>query len=292
MKIFSQTPVRIGLIGGGTDVNPFAADFGGKVFSLAINLYHQVSLKPIKEEKIYIEALGKTIEKDLKKDLIYGKEKDFDLVYAIINYFKPLIKSGFKLKVEFQGESLGGLGSSGSAGVAMIAVFSHWLKRGLSRMEMAYLAWRMETQELKWSGGKQDQLAAAFGGINLLTFGAKESIGVIPLFFPKDLIKRIRKWMILFYIGGKRHSGKLQKNLSAGMKEEEKIEALKGLKRGVNKMIKAWKKEDFNLIGEILDEAWDFKKRSNPKIANSRVNDLYELAKKNGSRGGENNGGW
>lgn len=287
MRIFSQAPTRISLIGGGTDVNPFASKFGGKVLSFAINLQHHVSLEPIKSKEVIIETGGIKKRKSLGDRLEYGKDEGFDLVYAIINYFRPFVKTGFKLKVDFDGESSGGLGSSASAAVSIIGVFNHWLKRGLTRMEIAFLAWRMEVEELGWPGGKQDQLAAVFGGVNLLTFGLKDSAGVIPLDLPPGLIKKMRAWILLFYIGGKRHSGDLQKKLTRGMDERERIEALKKLKRGVGLVIKKLRKGDFKLVGKVLDGAWEFKKRSNPAIATGRINDLYELAKKNGALGGK-----
>lgn len=287
MRINSVAPTRIGLIGGGTDVNPFASDFGGKVLSLAINLRHNVSLEPLSEDKIYLRSLGLQRTKDLNVKLAYGIDKKLDLLYAIINYFRPLIPSGFKLIVEFDSQSSGGLGSSGSAVVAVIGAFNKWLERGLSRMEIAYLAWRMEVEELGWASGKQDQLAAAFGGINLLSFGAKDSADVIPLNLSEKLTAEIRKWTVLFYIGGKRHSGKLQKKLSKGMTEKEKIKALVGLREGVDKVEIALKKQDFLAVGKLLDKAWDLKKKSNPAIATSRINNLYTLAKKNGALGGK-----
>ncbi|MFC1711994.1 hypothetical protein ACFLZ1_05465 [Patescibacteria group bacterium] len=287
MKIITQAPTRIGLIGGGTDLNPFASEFGGKILSFAINLRHSVILEPLKGSKMYLESLEVKTTKDLSKKIVYGVEKKLDLLYAIINYFKPLIPSGFRLEAKLDGENFGGLGSSGAAAVSIIGAFSKWLKRDLSRMEMAYLAWRIEVDELGWICGKQDQLAAAFGGINLLTFGAKDSAGVIPLSLSNELIEKIKKWTVLFNIGGNRHSTNMQKNLTKGMIQNDKIKALIDLRENVDETVIALKNQDFLTVGKLLDKSWELKKKSNPAIAGSRINNLYSLAKKTGVLGGK-----
>ncbi len=288
MKITSFAPTRIGLLGGGTDVEPFASKYGGRVLSLAIDLKHKVSLTARKDKQVFIKAMNEQRSFVLSKKLIYGKDPKFDLIYSIINYFKPKIKTGFTFIDRFEGTEIAGLGSSGSAAVSMIVVFAKWLGIKMSRKEIALLAWKMEVEELGWISGKQDQLAATFGGINFLTFGpGKEKFTVSPLRLSQEVIKKLKKRSLLVFTGGQRHSAMLQKKLQKGMSDGEKIKALKSLCRAVDKGIVALEKGDFVNLGRILDEAWENKKKSNPAATNKRIDMLYNLARKRGALGGK-----
>ena len=288
MKITSFAPTRIGLLGGGTDVEPFASKYGGRVLSLAIDLKHEASLKARKDKQIFIKAMNKQRSFTLSKKLIYGKDPKFDLIYSVINYFKPKIKTGFTFKDRFKGIKTAGLGSSGSAAVSMIGVFAKWLGVKMSKKEIALLAWKMEVEELGWISGKQDQLAATFGGINLLTFGpGKEKFTIYPLRLSQGVIKKLKIWSLLVFTGGQRHSASLQKKLQIGMSEKEKIRALKSLCRAVDRGIVSLKKGDFVNLGIILDEAWEDKKKSNPAATNKRIDMLYDLAREKGALGGK-----
>lgn len=316
MKIFALAPTRIGLIGGGTDVEPFASKFGGKVLSIAIDLRHKATLTPRSDKKIFIKAMGQRRSFSLTKKLVYGEDPKFDLIYSVINYFKPKIRTGFASSAaplrrrrsstatnegsptlrrggftfvdKFEGVETAGLGSSGSAAVSMIAVFAQWLGMEMSKNKMALLAWKQEAEELGWISGKQDQLAATFGGINLLTFGpGKEKFSVYPLKLSDKTIRKLRAWSLLVFTGGQRHSAVLQKKLQKGMSEEKKIKALQSLKKAVLRGVEALRETDFERLGIVLDQAWEDKKRSNPAATNQRIDFLYNLAKKKGALGGK-----
>jgi len=288
MKIFSQAPTRIGLIGGGTDVEPFASKYGGKVLSFAINIYHEATLIPRKDKKVYISALGEERSFSLSKKLAYEKDKKFDLIYSVINYFRPKIKTGFDFIDTFGGISTGGLGTSASATTSMIRVFSHWLGIKMSKDELVLLSWKMEVEELGWVSGKQDQLAAVFGGINLLTFGpGEEKFTVEPLNLPRQTTEEIKRRTVMVFTGKKRHSNNLQQKLQQGMSEKEKINALIELKNAVDEAIEALKNKDFKKLGKILDQAWENKKKSNPAVTNKMIDELYSLAMQKGALGGK-----
>lgn len=287
-KIISQTPVRIGLIGGGTDVNPFAAKYGGKVLSLAITIFHKVTLVPREDRQILIENLGEVRHFSLDDKLPkYGEDKKFDLVYAIINHFRNKFPSGFNLYDRFSGCHSGGLGSSGSSAVAIIGAINYWLKLELDRKKIALLAWEMETAELGWVQGKQDQLAAAYGGINLMTFGPGKNFNAKPLNLTDQHLEKIRDWSLLVYTGGSRHSATLQQKLKKGMSEPSKIKALKFLKKSVSLTKDYLNKLQLAKLGKLLDKAWEQKKLSNPDATNLRIDFLYELAKDQGALGGK-----
>lgn len=287
MKIISQAPTRIGLIGGGTDVNPFASKHGGIVLSLAINLYHAVELRPSKGKKIKISCLGEKRQFDLKQILNYAEDKKFNLVKAVINHFKPHIPSGFELKISFKGMGSSGLGSSASAAVSMIGAFGRWLDIKSSRLETASLAFRLESEELGWHTGKQDQLAASFGGINLFYFGPGNKVSIEPLDLGKSKAQKLRQWVIMCFTGKTRKSSDLQKVLKKKMKHYTRERELFALKDSVYEAVKLVKAGNFVKLGKVLDEVWENKKISHPLASNQRIDYLYSLALKNGALGGK-----
>jgi D-glycero-alpha-D-manno-heptose-7-phosphate kinase len=287
MKIITQAPTRIGLIGGGTDVNPFAAKFGGKILSLAINLCHKVTLEARKDNKIFLKALNQQREFNLDNELLYGQDKDFDLIRVIINHFKPYLHTGFNLSVNFSGLSTSGLGTSASVAVAIIEAFNKWLNQGFSRLDCALLAWDLENNKLGWLTGKQDQLAAAFGGINLLYFGPGEKVGIEPVQLEEKQLKELKSWTMLLFLNSTRNSGDTQKKLVKDMGYFVKEKALFAIKDGVKEAYSCLLRQDFNTLGKILDEIWINKKTSNPSATNDRIDKVYDTAIKNGALGGK-----
>jgi|SRR3990167_5613452 len=288
MKIVVTAPTRCGLMGGGTDVDPFAEKHGGKILSIALNLRMKAELVPHASPIVYLESLGeKRTLINLDKKLNYGKDPKFDLIRAIINYFHKSIPSGFYLKTSAMAENLMGLGSSGATAVAIINAFNSWLKKNMSPMEIALLASRLGIEELGWPGGRQDELTASFGGINLLTFGPGRDIGIIPQKFAKEKIKKLSDWIMMFFIGGYRHSKEQQAILKNGMTEKEKTQALINLRDAVDKVINFIEEGNMVNLGKIFHSAWQDKKKSNPIVSNDIINDFYEIAIKLGVLGGK-----
>jgi D-glycero-alpha-D-manno-heptose-7-phosphate kinase len=282
MKIIVTTPTRCGLIGGGTDVDPFASEHGGKILSIALNLSMKAELIPHSSPIVHLESLGeKRTLINLKKRLNYGKDAKFDLIRAIINFFYKSIPSGFYLRTSAvtDADKIMGLGGSGAVAVAVINAFNCWLQRDMSKMEIALLASKLETEELGWPGGKQDQLAASFGDINLLTFGPGTNV--------QEKIKKLRDWSMMFFIGGYRHSKEQQTILMNGMVTEEKMRALMNLRDAVDQAINFINNGDLANLGKILHLAWQDKKRSNPIVSNDVIDNFYETALQFGALGGK-----
>lgn len=291
MTTISKAPCRISLVGGGTDVDPFAYKYGGKVLNLAISLYHTASLTPLTNSKVNLEALGEKRQiNNLSNPLSYGKDPKFDLIRAIINHFRPHIPSGFSLQVTNPKENILGLGRSGSAAVAIIAGFNAWLQTNLTPLEIGLLASRLEVAELGWPGGKQDSLAAAFGGINLMAFGPGDQVKVKPIKLPAQTITALKQRTFMVFVGGDRHSSTQQKQLVKGMSDKAKLKALFAIKNAVAPAITVLKREDWQGLGRILHEGWEDKKKSNPLVTNETIDKFYNLARQSGAYGGKISG--
>lgn len=290
MKIISQAPCRISLVGGGTDVDPFAFQHGGQVINLAINLYHQVTLIPQPKPQIKLEALGESRLINQIYGFPYHQDPKFDLIYVILNFFKPQINSGFSLTVTGPQHSPLGLGRSGSAAVAIIAVFNTWLNTKLIPLDIGLLAAQLEIKELGWPGGKQDSLAAALGGLNLMYFGPGDQVKVEPIKLDQSNLKALKENIFMIYIGGDRHSGNQQKTLISNMAEKDKLQSLMRLKSAINPVLKALQSADWPALGKVLHQAWEDKKISNPKVSNPQIDKLYNIAISHGAYGGKISG--
>jgi D-glycero-alpha-D-manno-heptose-7-phosphate kinase len=237
---------------------------------------------------IKLEAMGeKRLVADSKDKLDYGIDPKFDLMRAIINWFRPKLKSGFDIKIECLAPSVTGLGSSASAAVSMIACLNEWLQTGLTQEAMGLLAGDLEVDELGWAGGKQDGIADALGGVNQIFFGPGKTIKVKPLRLEPRLITGLLEHTVLFYIGGSRHSGEQQKTLIKGMSDEEKLKAMMAIKDMVDKALVLLRKENWRALGELMNDSWTNKKKTNPVATNSRVDNFYNLALKHGAFGGK-----
>jgi D-glycero-alpha-D-manno-heptose-7-phosphate kinase len=162
----SRAPVRIYFGGGGTDISPYTEESGGVVLSAAISKYTYGSLTPLKNPGVNL------ISADYKQAVAFHDIKnleysgDLDLMKAVIRKLQP--KGGFELFLRSDVPPNTGVGSSATAALALLGLFNHIKKgRKLTSYELAELAFKIEAEELKNVGGRQDQYSASFGGINL-----------------------------------------------------------------------------------------------------------------------------
>ena len=143
------------------------------------------------------------------------------------------------------------------------------------------IAWDIETKDLGLFGGKQDQMAAAHGGLNLFEFTNK--VTVQP--FDRKYVEKILPSLVLMHTNINRTNPKIQEGFKKlGSKQ---IAALKQIKSLVAPTIEAIGQGDTQILGEILDTAWKYKKQSNEGITNNKISDIYQYAKKHGVIGGK-----
>jgi len=283
MKIIAHAPSRISLFGGGTDLSPFCEEYGGKVLNMAINLRHKCVLEPspIPGHLWYlISAMGEIREGSINDLPKRGVDKKFGLIYEIIRSYD--LPNGFRFADEFDGIQSAGLGSSASAAVSMIGAFNRWLGIKQSRQEVAEKAWQMEIN-LGWVSGKQDQYASAFGGVNFFAFNEKVYNDPIE----RGAVEKFLPWCLLVYTGATRHSAEIQAVLRKRMKGKKTIKALKKLRALAWESREHLRSGDYQKVGEMLDESWEWKKQSNPKATSPRIDKFYQEAMEAGAIGGK-----
>ena len=249
----SRAPLRIGIAGGGTDVDPYASKNGGVVFNTTINRYAYCTITPTENHSMSVHSTD------------YGKyeapldggplplDGNMDLIKAVTNHFE--ISDGFKMFLQSEAPPGSGLGGSSTVIVSIIAATCEWLGIKMSGDEMASLAYKLEREEIGLKGGKQDQYAAVFGGFNLMKFGAN-GVDVNRVRISKDTINELQYRSVLCYTGTSRESAKIIESQVDSFKSGQNKEALDRSKEIALDMARAFEKGNINEAGELLDLSW------------------------------------
>jgi D-glycero-alpha-D-manno-heptose-7-phosphate kinase len=291
----SKAPLRIGLAGGGTDVSPYSDMFGGAILNATISLYAYATIEPLEENSIVLETndrnekqvfeLISTLPLDGKLDLLKG-------VYNCITRDYGPIKTGFKLSTFVDAPAGSGLGTSSTLVVAIIGAFAEMLRLPLGEYDIAHYAFEIERKYLNLAGGKQDQYAATFGGVNFMEFYADDKVIVNPLRIKQQYLFELENNLVLYYTSTSRESAKIIEQQSANVisKKETSIDAMHQLKQQSQMMKEALLKGRLNEFGEILDYGYQQKRKMAEGISNSLMEEIYETAKSAGASGGKISG--
>ncbi len=295
MIIRSKAPLRIGLAGGGTDVSPYSDLFGGAILNATIDLYAYASLEPLNNGKIefVIDGTDKYLQTDAQKELAITS--DFELFIGVYNRIikqfnlEPL---SFRLTSYIEAPQGSGLGTSSTLVVSMLGAFVEWLNLPLGKYDIAHLAYEIERIDLKMSGGKQDQYAATFGGINYIEFFANDKVIVNPLQLKPEVIYELENNLLLYFTATQRLSANIinEQVKNVNEKNNKSVEAMHNLKEQAHQMKEALLRGELNKIGEILKFGWKNKKDMANSISNSLIDAIYNKALENGATGGKISG--
>jgi D-glycero-alpha-D-manno-heptose-7-phosphate kinase len=176
--------------------------------------------------------------------------------------------------------------------VAIIGAFAEMLRLPLGEYDIAHYAYDIERKDLGLAGGKQDQYAATFGGVNFMEFYEGDKVIVNPLRVKEQYLFELENNLVLYYTSTSRESAEIIKKQSKNVteKKEKSIEAMHQLKQQAQMMKEALLKGRLNEIGEILDFGFQQKRQMAEGISNQLMDDMYETAKKAGATGGKISG--
>jgi D-glycero-alpha-D-manno-heptose-7-phosphate kinase len=291
----SKAPLRIGLAGGGTDVSPYCDMFGGAILNATISLYATASIEPIEENAIILHAIDRKEEKRFEWSEQLATDGTMDLLKGVYNrihrqYGIPL--SGFKLTTHVDAPAGSGLGTSSTLVVAIIGAFVEMLRLPLGEYDIAHMAFEIERNDLAMAGGRQDQYAATFGGVNYMEFYEDDKVIVNPLRIKQEYLFELENNLVLYYTATSRESARIIERQTKNVtdKNEQSIEAMHMLKQQSVMMKEALLKGRVHEIGEILDFGFRQKRQMAEGISNPLMDDIYSAAKKAGATGGKISG--
>src|SRR3954465_5866242 len=240
----SRAPLRIGFAGGGTDVSPYSDLFGGAILNATINLYAHASIQPIDENAIIVQALDRHEEQRFEWNNELPIDGKLDLLKGVYNriqkdYGVPL--TGFKLSTFVDAPAGSGLGTSSTLVVAIIGAFYEMLRLPLGEYDIAHYAYEIERNDLKLAGGKQDQYAATFGGVNFMEFYEGDKVIVNPLRIKEQYLFELENNLILYYTATSRESARIieQQSQNVISNQTQSIEAMHQLKQQAQMMKEA-----------------------------------------------------
>lgn len=296
MIIRSKAPLRIGLAGGGTDVSPYCDRYGGAILNLTVNLYSYAFIRPLDNGKIIFHAI------DRGERLVFDAEDPMPIdgmldlhkgVYlALQKRFLEGQKLSFELMTYSDAPAGSGLGTSSTMVVSILGAFSEWLRLPLGEYDMARLAYDIERIDLGMQGGRQDQYAATFGGVNFMEFFEEEKVIVNPLRIKDSVMHELQHNLLLYYTNTSRMSAEIiQSQVDQVNKGSNKsIDAMHALKKQAFQMKECLLKGQVDDIGEILAFGWSSKKNMTDKISNSNIDEIYQVAIDAGATGGKISG--
>ena len=196
----ARAPLRIGLAGGGTDVDPYAMKKGGAVFNTTINKYAYCTIVPSEDHQVSVHSTdyGK-YEAHIDGDPL-ALDGNMDLAKVVSNYFigegYSDIQKGYKMYLQSEAPPGSGLGGSSTVIVSIIEAFCKWQGIRMGSYKKAKLAYKLEREDLGLKGGKQDQYAAVFGGFNFMKFNS-DSVDVNRVSIDSDVINELQYRSVL-----------------------------------------------------------------------------------------------
>lgn len=283
-----RSPVRISFAGGGTDLPAYYEQFDGAVLSAAINKYFYTVLGKRDDGRIQVISSDLRIFETWRNIAAMSPEvSGLEIPLAVLKDLGRDIAVDMFLASEIPPGT--GLGSSASVCVNVLQALTAYVHMPLSKSELAERSFHIARNLLHRHIGKQDEYAAAFGGLNFITFHKSGSVQVEPLELDPGVLAQLQSNLLLYFTGSAHNSWTI-------LKEQEKstsghsgsaVNALHAVRRLAVRMREALQEGKLSDFGAMLDEAWQAKKQVSSRISTSRIDELYKIARAHGALGGK-----
>ncbi|MGA7713961.1 MAG: hypothetical protein WCA81_18860 [Rhizomicrobium sp.] len=278
--IISRTPLRMSFVGGGSDLPAFYRKFGGAVLSTAIDKYVYVNVNKKFDDGVRV-AYSKNEEVDsidkIEHRLVRATLKDMG------------ITGGVEIATIADVPSHGtGLGSSSSFTVGLINALAAFRGEHVSSDVLGQKSCHMEIDLCGEPIGKQDQYAAAFGGLNLIEFRPDESVLVTPVIMTPEARELLFRRIIVFYTGIARSASGILKAQSAEVASDDaKQKSLQKMVALTHSLRDDLQHGQLDSFGEALHENWLLKKALTASVSSGTIDNWYEAARVSGAVGGK-----
>jgi D-glycero-alpha-D-manno-heptose-7-phosphate kinase len=273
--IITQTPLRIGLLGGGTDLPSYYLEHGGRVLNCAIDKYIYVIVKQRFDDDIYVNYS--------KKEIVSRVE---DLEHELVR--EAMLMTGVTSGVEITTladipSSGSGLGSSSTVTVGLLHALYAYTGRQVTAEELAQGACEIEIDRCGKPIGRQDQYIAAYGGIRDLRFGPGESVTATELGLSTEARRALQQQMMLFYTGVTRKADNIlaEQNANVGsiLPQLDLLRDLAGF------AVERLRQGDIDAVGPALRESWEAKRKLASGVTNGQVDAAVNRALEAGATG-------
>jgi len=275
--IISQTPYRVSFAGGGTDLPAFYQQDYGAVLSVAVDKHMYVTVSPRFEPSTRVAYTRTEIVNNLG-----------DLQHELVREALKMTGLGRHIEITTVGDVPGGtgMGSSSSLTVGVLLALYAYKGQIVSAKNVAEQACKIEIEVLSKPIGKQDQYAAAFGGMNYIRFNPDGSVDVEPVPAKPETMQELQKRMILLYTEQQRDADGILRRQSEGTRD--RMSVLRAMRDLAHEMrLALGGGGGLDEFARLLHEGWKLKRSLGFGITTDAVDGWYEQARKLGAQGGK-----
>ncbi len=278
--IISRTPLRMSFVGGGSDLPVYYRRFGGAVVSTAINQFVYITVNPKFDDRIRVS---------------YSRTEEARSVDRIKH---PLVREALRLLGIAGGVEItsvadipgkgSGLGSSSSFTVGLLHALHAYAERHAGAEQLAREACQIEIERCGEPIGKQDQYAAAFGGLNFIEFDSNDAVRVEPIICRRETIHELQEHILVFYTGITRSASAILKKQQAVLSSQRKMQNVtRRMVELAHTLRTELQQNRAASFGEIIHEGWMLKRSLGENISSAAIDDWYAQARKAGAVGGK-----
>ena len=276
--IITRAPFRVSFCGGGSDLPSFYEEYGGCVISTTIRKYMYLTLHNYFYRNQIVLKYSKT-------------ETVTDVSKIEHRYFKQCLTdfgiTGVEISSMADIPSGTGLGSSSSFTVALLHLLYTYQGKYVSKYKLAKDACEIEIDKLGEPIGKQDQFAAAFGGLNFYEFKPNGFVSIEPIIMDSKSYKRLEDNILMFYLGGVHSASVILKEQSQNVKKVDKAKIQQKMCELTITLKEQLQNNNVDAMGKLLHENWILKKSLASGITNPLIDETYEKAINAGAMGGK-----
>jgi D-glycero-alpha-D-manno-heptose-7-phosphate kinase len=277
--IVCRTPFRISFAGGGSDLRAYYQHEPGMVLSTSINQYMYISIHPY----FYAEqTLLKYSETELVENI---RDIKHPILREVLSMFNV---SGVDISSVADIPAGTGLGSSSTFTVGLVHALCAYAGRFAGKEYLAATASEVEIGRLNEPIGKQDQYAAAYGGLNFITFSPDEEVIVEPVTMDIAHREQLQENLLVFYTGDVRSAGGILAEQKSNLeKQADKRAGLRKMTGLALDLRRELEQQNIDALGEILHASWHYKKELASGVSNPKIDHYHDLAISSGATGGK-----
>ncbi|MGC1301764.1 MAG: dehydrogenase, partial [Caulobacteraceae bacterium] len=295
-NVRARAPLRLGMAGGGTDLSPYCDRFGGAVLNATIDRFAFAHVNPNPEGKLAFRA------SDVGLEEVYEPDADLPLDDGLVLHkavYRHMVRTynlspapALTVSTTTDAPAGSGLGSSSALVVALVEAFRAALDLPLSPYDVARLAFVIERVDLGLAGGRQDQYAAAFGGVNFMEFLPEDRVIVNPLRIGRAQLAELESSLVVCFSGKSRRSETIIKEQVQGLNSTstKTVDSMHRLKEEATAMKLAVLAGDVREVARILNRSWEAKKQTASGVSTPLIDELFESAVAEGAWGGKVSG--
>ncbi|HEY6128958.1 MAG TPA: hypothetical protein VIW23_12320 [Candidatus Acidoferrum sp.] len=276
--ILTRTPFRVSFAGGGSDLPDFYRRSGGAVLSSTIDKAMYIALHPYFHDKIRIKY-------SRTEDVVNASEIEHPLVRECLSLVG--IERGMEIASFADVPAGTGMGSSSAFTVGLLHAL--YMRDGKSPTphELATAACEIELERVAAPIGKQDQFAAAYGGLNFIQFQPNGNVEVHRIKCSEETREKLSRRLMFFYIGQERPAASILTEQGRNMADKEKFRKVQEMVELAEALRASLEKDSLDSFGDILDRGWQLKRGLANGITNDVVESNYRLAREAGADGGK-----